>query len=116
MIICVCTYESKGPCLHMYSCLLTCLFLIHHQISVCACVYVCLRALELLREINQSANRRSSFSELAMISLLNSNLSVKYSLTGHLAFTDIVSDGFYDAGQVRAPLQFTCLHKSLQGM
>uniref|UniRef100_A0A8D3CH00 Armadillo repeat containing 3 n=1 Tax=Scophthalmus maximus TaxID=52904 RepID=A0A8D3CH00_SCOMX len=64
-------------------------------------------ALELLREINQSANRRSSFSELAMISLLNSNLSVKYSLTGHLAFTDIVSDGFYDAGQVRAPLQFT---------
>uniref|UniRef100_A0A8D3DIV4 Armadillo repeat containing 3 n=1 Tax=Scophthalmus maximus TaxID=52904 RepID=A0A8D3DIV4_SCOMX len=73
-------------------------------------------ALELLREINQSANRRSSFSELAMISLLNSNLSVKYSLTGHLAFTDIVSDGFYDAGQVRAPLQFTCLHKSLQGM
>uniref|UniRef100_A0A8D3DAS5 Armadillo repeat containing 3 n=1 Tax=Scophthalmus maximus TaxID=52904 RepID=A0A8D3DAS5_SCOMX len=71
-------------------------------------------ALELLREINQSANRRSSFSELAMISLLNSNLSVKYSLTGHLAFTDIVSDGFYDAGQVRAPLQFTCLHKSLE--
>ncbi|XP_035475640.1 armadillo repeat-containing protein 3 isoform X2 [Scophthalmus maximus] len=59
-------------------------------------------ALELLREINQSANRRSSFSELAMISLLNSNLSVKYSLTGHLAFTDIVSDGFYDAGQARA--------------
>lgn len=35
-----------------------------------------------------------------MISLLNSNLAVKYSLTGHLASTDIISDGFYDAGKV----------------
>ncbi len=63
-------------------------------------VYVCLRALEMLQEINQSVNRRSRFSKLAMISLLNSNLSVKYSLTGHLASTDIISDGFYDAGKV----------------
>lgn len=62
----------------------------------------------MLREINHSVNRRSSYSELAMISLLNSNLSVKYSLTGHLASTDIISDGFYDAGKVCALLQIMC--------
>ncbi|GAA6228343.1 armadillo repeat-containing protein 3 [Lates japonicus] len=59
-------------------------------------------AMEMLQEINQSVNRKSISSELAMISLLNSNLSVKYSLTGHLASTDIVNDGFYDAGKARA--------------
>lgn len=64
--------------------------------SVC----VCLRAVELLQEINQSVKRRSSVSKLAMTSLLNSNLSVKYSLTGHLSSTDIISDRFYDAGKV----------------
>ncbi|XP_040921208.1 armadillo repeat-containing protein 3 [Toxotes jaculatrix] len=59
-------------------------------------------ALEMLQEINQSVNRRSSFSNLAMISLLNSNLSIKYSLTGHLASNDIIGDGFYDAGKAPA--------------
>ncbi|XP_068438116.1 armadillo repeat-containing protein 3 isoform X2 [Clinocottus analis] len=77
-------------------------------INVCACdvptaVEMCkFGALELLQEINQSVNRRSSFSRLAMNSLLNFNLSVKYSLTGHLACTDIISDGFYDAGKAPA--------------
>ncbi|KAF1372916.1 hypothetical protein PFLUV_G00254870 [Perca fluviatilis] len=42
-------------------------------------------ALEMLQEINLSVNRRSRFSELAMISLLNFNLSVKYSLTKELS-------------------------------
>ncbi|KAM9333532.1 armadillo repeat-containing protein 3-like [Pholidichthys leucotaenia] len=55
--------------------------------------------LEVLQEINQSVNRRSSFSELALNSLLNSNLSFKYSLTGYLASTDIITSGFYDAGK-----------------
>ncbi|KAL6097965.1 armc3 [Pungitius sinensis] len=59
-------------------------------------------ALERLQQINQSATHRSSFSRLAMMSLLNSNLSVKYSLTGHLAPTDIISDGFYDTGKAPA--------------
>ncbi|XP_067342059.1 armadillo repeat-containing protein 3 isoform X2 [Channa argus] len=58
--------------------------------------------LEILQEINQSVNRRSNYSKLAMTSLLNFNLSVKYSLTGHLASTDIISDGFYDAGKACA--------------
>ncbi|XP_032360155.1 armadillo repeat-containing protein 3 isoform X2 [Etheostoma spectabile] len=59
-------------------------------------------ALEMLQEINLSVNRRSRCSQLAMISLLNFNLSAKYSLTSHLASTDIISDGFYDAGKARA--------------
>ncbi|XP_034562963.1 armadillo repeat-containing protein 3 isoform X2 [Notolabrus celidotus] len=56
-------------------------------------------ALEMLQEINQSVHLRSSYSELTMISLLDSNLSVKYSLTGFLTSTDNISDGFYDAGK-----------------
>ncbi|XP_076014237.1 armadillo repeat-containing protein 3 [Genypterus blacodes] len=77
-------------------------------VSVCArdepsAVQMCkFGALERLLEINQSVNRCSSLSMLATSSLLNSNLSVKYSLTGQLAPTDIIRDGFYDAGQVRA--------------
>ncbi|XP_074549604.1 armadillo repeat-containing protein 3 isoform X4 [Halichoeres trimaculatus] len=77
-------------------------------VSVCASdrtisVEMCkFGALEILQEINKSVNRRSSFSELAMISLLNSNLSVKYSLTGFLTSTDNISEGFYDAGKACA--------------
>ncbi|XP_059182856.1 armadillo repeat-containing protein 3 [Centropristis striata] len=72
-------------------------------IDVAAAVEMCkFGALEMLQEINQSVNRRSSFSEITMISLLNSNLPVKYSLTGHLASTDLITDGFYDAGKAHA--------------
>ncbi|XP_023127850.2 armadillo repeat-containing protein 3 [Amphiprion ocellaris] len=76
-------------------------------VSVCAsdeatAVEMCkYGALEILQEISQSVNRRSSFTKLAMISLLNSNLSVKYSLIGHLTSSDIITDGFYDAGKAR---------------
>lgn len=80
---------------------------------MCSCVYICLRALEILQEINQSVNRKSSYSELAMISLLNCNLSVKYSLTGHLASTDVIVDGFYDAGKVCGLLQIMCYRSYL---
>ncbi|KAM4544134.1 armadillo repeat-containing protein 3 [Fundulus diaphanus] len=66
----------------------------------CAVEMCRLGALEILQQINQSGNRRTSFSELAMISLLNTNLPVKYSLMGHLASTDIITSGFYDAGKV----------------
>ncbi|KAF7214033.1 armadillo repeat-containing protein 3 isoform X3 [Nothobranchius furzeri] len=56
-------------------------------------------ALEMLEEIKHSENHRNRFSELAMISLLNCNLSVKYSLMGHLSPTDMITGGFYDAGK-----------------
>lgn len=59
------------------------------------------RALEILQEINLSFNRQSAVSKQAMVSLLNTNLSVKYSLLGHLESTDVIGDGFYDAGKVR---------------
>ncbi|KAG9329153.1 hypothetical protein JZ751_007466 [Albula glossodonta] len=60
-----------------------------------------LGALEILQEINFSSNRRNKFSEAALQRLLDSNLSVKYSLTGHLSPANITVDGFYDPGQVR---------------
>ncbi|XP_036799632.1 armadillo repeat-containing protein 3 isoform X2 [Oncorhynchus mykiss] len=77
-------------------------------ISVCAndeptAVELCkLGALDLLQEINSSANRRNKFSEIALQRLLDSNLSLKYSLTNTLAPTDITVDGFYDPGQARS--------------
>ena len=64
------------------------------------CFLAFLRAFESLQEINQSSDRRNQFSEVAMLKLLASNLSVKYSVTGRLASTDITTDGFYDAGPV----------------
>ncbi|XP_063063437.1 armadillo repeat-containing protein 3 [Engraulis encrasicolus] len=58
-------------------------------------------ALEVLQEINSSTNRRNRFSELAMQKLLDNHLAAKYSLTGRLAPTDVITDGFYDPGQTR---------------
>ncbi|XP_017308184.1 armadillo repeat-containing protein 3 [Ictalurus punctatus] len=60
-----------------------------------------LGALEILQEINCSLSRKNKFSEVALQRLLNSNLSVKYSITGCLFSTDITTDGFYDPGQTR---------------
>ncbi|KAG9347730.1 hypothetical protein JZ751_003744 [Albula glossodonta] len=80
--------------------------------NACWAVHVCagdeptaiemcrLGALEILQEINFSSNRRNKFSEAALQRLLDSNLSVKYSLTGHLSPANITVDGFYDPGQV----------------
>uniref|UniRef100_A0A3Q2XW33 Armadillo repeat containing 3 n=1 Tax=Hippocampus comes TaxID=109280 RepID=A0A3Q2XW33_HIPCM len=56
-------------------------------------------ALEMLNEINQADSSRSKFSEFAFNSLLQSSLSLKYGLTDHLATTDLITDGFYDAGK-----------------
>uniref|UniRef100_A0A8C1U2B8 Armadillo repeat containing 3 n=1 Tax=Cyprinus carpio TaxID=7962 RepID=A0A8C1U2B8_CYPCA len=58
-------------------------------------------ALEILQEITLSPNRNNKFSELALQKLLDSNLSLKYSLTGHLSASNITTDGFYDPGQVQ---------------
>ncbi|XP_019724964.1 armadillo repeat-containing protein 3 [Hippocampus comes] len=75
-------------------------------ISVCAkdeptSVEMCkFGALEMLNEINQADSSRSKFSEFAFNSLLQSSLSLKYGLTDHLATTDLITDGFYDAGKL----------------
>lgn len=42
------------------------------------------RALEALREINQSDQRKSSFTESALKRLLEANLSAKYALRSYL--------------------------------
>ncbi|KAK1806781.1 hypothetical protein P4O66_004808, partial [Electrophorus voltai] len=76
-------------------------------VSVCAndeptATEMCrLGALEVLQEINNSVSRKNKSSELALQRLLDSNLSVKYSLTGRLCSTDITADGFYDLGQAK---------------
>uniref|UniRef100_A0AAY4EZR3 Armadillo repeat-containing protein 3 n=1 Tax=Denticeps clupeoides TaxID=299321 RepID=A0AAY4EZR3_9TELE len=73
-------------------------------VSVCAsdeptATEMCkLGALEILQELNLSTSRKNKFSELALQKLLDNNLSVKYSLTGHLSPSDIITDGFYDPG------------------
>ncbi|XP_069561620.1 armadillo repeat-containing protein 3 [Brachyistius frenatus] len=68
-------------------------------------------ALEILQEISQSVNRGKGFSTLAMNSLLNSNLSVKYSVTDHLASTDIITSGFYDAGRAHSGQRILALEE-----
>ncbi|KAK3541613.1 hypothetical protein QTP86_033071, partial [Hemibagrus guttatus] len=76
-------------------------------VSVCAndepaATEMCrLGALEILQEINCSMSRKNTFSGVALQKLLDSNLSVKYSLTGRLFPTDITTDGFYDPGQTK---------------
>ncbi|XP_072306756.1 armadillo repeat-containing protein 3 [Eucyclogobius newberryi] len=77
-------------------------------VKACACdepcaVEICvLGTLEKLQKINQLENQRNIFSEMAITSLMNSNLPVKYSLMGFLSPTDHVTDGFYDAGKTVA--------------
>uniref|UniRef100_A0A663EE31 Armadillo repeat containing 3 n=1 Tax=Aquila chrysaetos chrysaetos TaxID=223781 RepID=A0A663EE31_AQUCH len=59
-----------------------------------------LRALDILEEINLSTGRKNNFSEAALEKLLDNNLSQKYSQMGYLSSSNIITDGFYDYGQV----------------
>lgn len=70
------------------------------------CLFFCDRALDILEEINLSVSRKNKFSEAAYNKLLNNNLSLKYSQTGYLSSSNIISDGFYDYGRVS---DSTCL-------
>uniref|UniRef100_A0A8C8BIZ9 Armadillo repeat containing 3 n=1 Tax=Otus sunia TaxID=257818 RepID=A0A8C8BIZ9_9STRI len=58
-----------------------------------------LGALDILEEINLS-NCKNNFSEAALEKLLDNNLSQKYSQMGYLSSSNIITDGFYDCGQV----------------
>ena len=42
------------------------------------------RAIEILRDINQSSQRKSTFTETALKKLLEANLSAKYALTNQI--------------------------------
>ncbi|XP_008061832.1 armadillo repeat-containing protein 3 isoform X2 [Carlito syrichta] len=59
-----------------------------------------LGALDILEEVNLSVSRKNKFSEVAYNKLLNNNLSLKYSQTGYLSSSNIISDGFYDYGRI----------------
>ncbi|XP_035297368.1 armadillo repeat-containing protein 3 isoform X1 [Cricetulus griseus] len=59
-----------------------------------------LGALDILGEINLSVSRKNKFSEAAYNKLLNNNLSLKYSQTGYLSSSNLISDGFYDCGRI----------------
>uniref|UniRef100_A0A8C5P2W2 Armadillo repeat containing 3 n=2 Tax=Jaculus jaculus TaxID=51337 RepID=A0A8C5P2W2_JACJA len=91
-------------------------------IMVCAndelmAVELCkLGALDVLAEINLSVTQKNKFSEAAYNKLLNSNLPLKYSQTGCLSSSNIISDGFYDYGRINTgtkllPLKELCLQE-----
>uniref|UniRef100_A0A8C3QY94 Armadillo repeat containing 3 n=1 Tax=Cyanoderma ruficeps TaxID=181631 RepID=A0A8C3QY94_9PASS len=59
-----------------------------------------LGALDILEEINLSRKRKNKFSEAALEKLLDNNLPQKYSRMGYLSSSNIITNGFYDCGQV----------------
>nr|XP_031532249.1 armadillo repeat-containing protein 3 [Vicugna pacos] len=75
-----------------------------------------LGALNILEEIDLSVSRKNKFSEVAYNKLLNHHLSLKYSKTGYLSSSNIISDGFYDYGRILIgtkllPLKDLCLQE-----
>ncbi|XP_022325530.2 armadillo repeat-containing protein 3-like isoform X1 [Crassostrea virginica] len=81
-------------------------------LAVCAvdeptAIEICkLGGMDLLQEIQVSGTRKNPFAEVALERLLDANLSAKYSLTGQLSSTNLIEDGFYDAGQIRPNTKF----------
>nr|XP_025961607.1 armadillo repeat-containing protein 3 isoform X3 [Dromaius novaehollandiae] len=70
-----------------------------------------LGALEILEEINLSTGHKNNFSEGALEKLLDNNLSQKYSQMGYLSSSNIITDGFYDCGQVQPGVRFLSLEE-----
>ncbi|KFO07642.1 Armadillo repeat-containing protein 3 [Balearica regulorum gibbericeps] len=86
-------------------------------VTVCAsdeltAVELCrLGALDILEEINLSTGRKNNFSEAALEKLLDNNLSQKYSRMGYLSSSNIITDGFYDCGQIKPGVKFLSLEE-----
>ncbi|XP_075351634.1 armadillo repeat-containing protein 3 [Mycteria americana] len=70
-----------------------------------------LGALDILEEINLSTGRKNNFSEAALEKLLDNNLSQKYSQMGYLSSSNIITDGFYDCGQIKPGVKFLSLEE-----
>ncbi|KAH0627515.1 hypothetical protein JD844_003304 [Phrynosoma platyrhinos] len=70
-----------------------------------------LGALDILEEINLSIGRKNNFSEAALDKILDHNLPQKYSQTGYLSCNNIISDGFYDYGQVKRGVKLLSLEE-----
>ncbi|NXG07089.1 ARMC3 protein, partial [Sakesphorus luctuosus] len=70
-----------------------------------------LGALDILEEINLSTKRKNRFSEAALEKLLDNNLSQKYSRLGYLSSSNIITNGFYDCGQMKPGVKFLSLEE-----
>ncbi|KAM9287894.1 armadillo repeat-containing protein 3 [Cariama cristata] len=70
-----------------------------------------LGALDILEEINLSTGRKNNFSEDALEKLLDNNLPQKYSQMGYLSSSNIITDGFYDCGQIKPGVKFLSLEE-----
>ncbi|XP_053116677.1 armadillo repeat-containing protein 3 isoform X2 [Hemicordylus capensis] len=70
-----------------------------------------LGALDILEEINLSFGRKNNFSEAALEKILDHNLPQKYSQSGYLSPSNIISDGFYDYGQVKPGVKLLSLEE-----
>ncbi|NXN37684.1 ARMC3 protein, partial [Rhinoptilus africanus] len=70
-----------------------------------------LGALDILEEINLSIVRKNNYSEAAVENLLNNNLSQKYNRMGYLSSSNIITDGFYDCGQIKPGVKFLSLEE-----
>ncbi|NWT56121.1 ARMC3 protein, partial [Erythrocercus mccallii] len=70
-----------------------------------------LGALDILEEINLSTKRKNKFSEAALEKLLDNNLPQKYSRMGYLSSNNIITNGFYDCGQVKHGGKFLSLEE-----
>ncbi|XP_065484148.1 armadillo repeat-containing protein 3 isoform X2 [Caloenas nicobarica] len=70
-----------------------------------------LGALDILEEINLSIGRKNNFSEAALENLLDNNLSQRYSQRGYLSSSNIITDGFYDCGQIKPGVKFLSLEE-----
>ncbi|NXO81054.1 ARMC3 protein, partial [Sitta europaea] len=70
-----------------------------------------LGALDILEEINLSTTRKNKFSEAALEKLLDNNLSQKYSRMGYLSSSNIITNGFYDCGQIKHGGKFFSLEE-----
>jgi len=63
---------------------------------------ICQRgALDILRYMQIAEDLSNAFVELALGKLLNCSLSAKYALIGKLCATDVICDGFFDAGHMK---------------
>uniref|UniRef100_A0A8B9BG05 Armadillo repeat containing 3 n=1 Tax=Anser brachyrhynchus TaxID=132585 RepID=A0A8B9BG05_9AVES len=70
-----------------------------------------LGALDVLEEINLSTGRKNKFSEAALEKLLDNNLSQKYSQMGYLSSSNVITDGFYDYGQIKPGIKLLSLEE-----
>ncbi|NWR71858.1 ARMC3 protein, partial [Centropus unirufus] len=91
--------------------------------NACSAVMVCasdektaaelckLGALDILEEMNETNSRKNKLIEAAVEKLLDNNLPQKYSRMGYLSPSNIITNGFYDCGQIKHGVKFLSLEE-----